>query len=137
MAAVFAAWRAKSSGFAARTFSLIHGGVNIVINTEQQGFAHSSYLVHGASAYAVGLKVPDASAAIERSRALGAEIFLPEANEGEGAMAAIRGIGGGLIYFLDEADDVWSREFVWSGATPQGASPLLAIDHGGLALVWR
>lgn len=106
-----------------------HGGVNIVINTEQQGFAHSSYLVHGASAYAVGLKVPDASAAIERSRALGAEIFLPEANEGEGAMAAIRGIGGGLIYFLDEADDVWSREFVWSGATPQGASPLLAIDH--------
>lgn len=106
-----------------------HGGVNIVINTEQQGFSRSSYLVHGASAYAVGLKVPDASAAIERSRALGAEIFLPEANEGEGAMAAIRGIGGGLIYFLDEADDVWSREFVWSGATPQGASPLLAIDH--------
>lgn len=106
-----------------------HGGVNIVINTEQQGFSRSSYLVHGASAYAVGLKVPDASAAIERSRALGAEIFLPEANEGEGAMAAIRGIGGGLIYFLDEADDVWSREFVRSGATPQGASPLLAIDH--------
>ncbi len=106
-----------------------HGGVNIVINTEQQGFSRSSYLVHGASAYAVGLKVPDASAAIERSRALGAEIFLLEANEGEGAMAAIRGIGGGLIYFLGEADDVWSREFVRSGATPQGASPLLAIDH--------
>ncbi|WP_324764509.1 bifunctional sugar phosphate isomerase/epimerase/4-hydroxyphenylpyruvate dioxygenase family protein (plasmid) [Sinorhizobium meliloti] len=105
------------------------GGVNIVINTEQHGFAHSSYLVHGASAYAIGLKVPDAAAAVERSGALGAEIFRPEANEGEGAMAAIRGIGGGLIYFLNEADDVWSREFVRSGKAPQGSSPLVAIDH--------
>ncbi|MDX0520232.1 TIM barrel protein [Sinorhizobium medicae] len=106
-----------------------HRGINVVINTEQKGFAHSSYLVHGASAYAIGLKVPDASAAVERARALGAEIFLPESGEGEGAMAAIRGMGGGLIYFVDEIDDVWSREFVAPGDDRQPAATLVAIDH--------
>jgi 4-hydroxyphenylpyruvate dioxygenase len=48
------------------------GGINIVINTEKDGLAHSSYVVHGTSAYAMGLKVEDAAATVERARALGA-----------------------------------------------------------------
>src|SRR5690606_33739187 len=51
------------------------GGINIVVNTEKKGFAHSSYAVHGANAYAIGLRVDDAAAAVERARALGAEVF--------------------------------------------------------------
>ncbi len=52
------------------------GGINLVINTEREGFAHSSYAVHGTSAYALGLKVADAHAATAaRARALGAEPF--------------------------------------------------------------
>src|SRR5690554_2897199 len=49
------------------------GGINIVVNTEKEGFAHSSYVVHGASAYAIGLRVGDAAATVTRARALGAE----------------------------------------------------------------
>jgi 4-hydroxyphenylpyruvate dioxygenase len=32
------------------------GGINIVVNTEKEGLAHSSYVVHGTSAYAIGLR---------------------------------------------------------------------------------
>ena len=51
------------------------GGVNMVVNTEREGFAHSSYPVHGATAYAFGLEVNDAAATVERARILGAETF--------------------------------------------------------------
>ncbi|TIX77218.1 MAG: sugar phosphate isomerase/epimerase and 4-hydroxyphenylpyruvate domain-containing protein, partial [Mesorhizobium sp.] len=46
------------------------GEINIVINTERQGFAHSSFVVHGTSAYAMGLKVEDAAATVARAEAL-------------------------------------------------------------------
>src|SRR3546814_4712868 len=34
-------------------------GINNVINTDREGFAHASYLVHGAHAYAIGSRVED------------------------------------------------------------------------------
>ena len=48
-------------------------GINLVINTGHEGFAHSSYVVHGTTAYAIGLRVADAAATVARARALGAE----------------------------------------------------------------
>jgi 4-hydroxyphenylpyruvate dioxygenase len=60
-------------------------GPNIVINTEQEGFAHSSYLVHGTNAYALGIRVEDAQATVARARALGAEPF--EQGHGPGELA--------------------------------------------------
>jgi 4-hydroxyphenylpyruvate dioxygenase len=70
------------------------GGINIVINTEKEGLAHSSYIAHGTSAYAIGLRVEDASATVIRARALGAERFEQRPGPGELAIPAIRGIGG-------------------------------------------
>ena len=67
------------------------GGINIVVNTEKEGLAHSSYLVHGTSAYAIGLKVEDAAATVARARALGAEPFEQRHGPGELAIPAIRG----------------------------------------------
>ena len=77
------------------------GGINIVVNTEKEGLAHSSYLVHGTSAYAFGLRVEDAAATVARARALGAEPFEQRHGPGELAIPAIRGVGGGVIYFID------------------------------------
>ena len=51
------------------------GDINIVVNMEREGFAHSSFIVHGTSVYAIGLMVEDAGATVERARALGAEPF--------------------------------------------------------------
>jgi 4-hydroxyphenylpyruvate dioxygenase len=107
------------------------GGINIVVNTDKGGFAHSSYLVHGVSAYAIGLKVEDAAATVARARALGAEIFEQRPGPGELAIPAIRGVGGGVIYFLDERSElarVWDVEFDATGDDRRGAG-LTRIDH--------
>jgi 4-hydroxyphenylpyruvate dioxygenase len=108
------------------------GAINIVINTEKEGFAHSSYLVHGTSAYAFGLKVEDAAATVARARALGAEIFEQRHGPDELAIPAIRGVGGGVIYFIDtrgELARVWEIEFEPAGDTQGGDAGLTAIDH--------
>ncbi|RWO11075.1 MAG: 3-keto-5-aminohexanoate cleavage protein [Mesorhizobium sp.] len=111
------------------------GEINIVINTERQGFAHSSFVVHGTSAYAMGLKVEDAAATVERAEALGAEMFHQRVGPGELSIPAIRGVGGGLIYFLDARTDlakVWDMEFtpVTPASSGNGVG-LTRIDHVG------
>ncbi|MCA1493984.1 sugar phosphate isomerase/epimerase and 4-hydroxyphenylpyruvate domain-containing protein [Ensifer sp. NBAIM29] len=109
------------------------GGINIVVNAEQEGFAHSAYLVHGTCAYAMGLKVDNAAAAVERAKALGAEPFEQRRSSADVAMPAIRGVGGGLIYFVDDIGEtarIWEAEF---DALPEADCPagagLVAIDH--------
>ncbi|AUX79191.1 bifunctional sugar phosphate isomerase/epimerase/4-hydroxyphenylpyruvate dioxygenase family protein [Sinorhizobium fredii] len=109
------------------------GAVNLVINTEREGFANASYLVHGTSAYAFGLSVDDAAATAERARALGAEPFEQAVGPGELKVPAIRGVGGGLIYFLDDKSElakIWEIEFepVTDGA-PAAPAGLTVIDH--------
>ena len=91
------------------------GQINIVVNTERQGMAHSSFVARGASAYAIGLQVDDAKATLERAVALGATPFDQEPNPGDIRMPAIRGIGGSVIYFVDRSADLvrlWEHEFV-------------------------
>jgi 4-hydroxyphenylpyruvate dioxygenase len=108
------------------------GGINIVINTEKEGLAHSSYLMHGTSAYAIGLKVGDAAATVARARALGAEPFEQPHGPGELAIPAIRGVGGGVIYFLDDKSDlgrVWEIEFDPVEGTQAAGAGLRSIDH--------
>ncbi|WP_276199250.1 bifunctional sugar phosphate isomerase/epimerase/4-hydroxyphenylpyruvate dioxygenase family protein [Chelatococcus sp. XZ-Ab1] len=107
-------------------------GINIVINTEHEGFAHSSYLVHGTNAYAFGIKVGDADATVARARALGAEPFEQKHGPGELAIPAIRGVGGGVIYFIDDrTNHVWDIEFEPLPQAPQTgqAVGLVGIDH--------
>ncbi|BCH28502.1 4-hydroxyphenylpyruvate dioxygenase [Mesorhizobium sp. L-8-10] len=111
------------------------GDINLVVNTEGEGFAHSSYLVHGTSVYAIGLRVEDAAATVQRARALGAEPFEQAAGPGELTIPAIRGVGGGVVYFVDgksELAKVWDVEFTPT-ADPQSSHEvgLSRIDHVG------
>ncbi len=109
------------------------GGVNLVINTEREGFAHSSYIVHGTSVCDIGLKVEDAAATVERARALGAEPFGQPVGPGELTIPAIRGVGGGVMHFIDDKSElarVWEIEFrpVTDAEKPCDCG-LTAIDH--------
>ena len=105
-------------------------GINLVINTEKEGFAHSAYLVHGASAYAIGLRVEDAGATVARAKALGAETFEQRRGPGELAIPALRGVGGGVIYFVDAGiAHVWDVEFEPLDAQEGADAGLTAIDH--------
>ncbi|APG93742.1 bifunctional sugar phosphate isomerase/epimerase/4-hydroxyphenylpyruvate dioxygenase family protein [Sinorhizobium americanum] len=109
------------------------GAVNLVINTEREGFASASYLVHGTSAYAFGLLVDDAAATADRARALGAEPFEQAVGPGELKVPAIRGVGGGLIYFLDDKSElakIWEIEFEpVTDDAPAAPAGLTVIDH--------
>jgi 4-hydroxyphenylpyruvate dioxygenase len=109
------------------------GDINLVINTDPRGFASASYTVHGTSAYAMGLMVDDAAATTERALALGAERFEQAIDPGEIEMPAVRGVGGGVLYFLDKKSAlgrIWDVEFdpVDGEADPQPAG-LTSIDH--------
>jgi 4-hydroxyphenylpyruvate dioxygenase len=109
------------------------GGINIIVNTEREGLAHAAYLTHGTSAYAMGLLVGDAQATVARAKALGAQPFSQRVGPGELSIPAIRGVGGGVIYFLDDHSDlakVWDIEFepVAAMSVPKGAG-LTRIDH--------
>ncbi|MDK4715738.1 sugar phosphate isomerase/epimerase and 4-hydroxyphenylpyruvate domain-containing protein [Rhizobium sp. CNPSo 4039] len=90
------------------------GDINLVVNTDPDGFAGASYALHGQSAYAMGLWVDDAEAAVARAVALGAERFEQPLNPGEIEMPSVRGVGGGILYFLDRRNAlgrIWEIEF--------------------------
>ena len=106
--------------------------IRLVVNTEPQGLARSNYVTHGTSAYAFGIRVPDAAAAVARAQALGAQTFEQAVVSGETMMPSIRGIGGGLIYFLDgssELGGIWDREFAAMPAAATTDCGLTHIDH--------
>ncbi len=107
--------------------------INIIINTEREGFAHSSYVVHGTNVCDIGLRVDDAEATVERARMLGADLFDQPVGPGELKIPAIRGVGGSVMHFIDGTSDlsrVWDIEF--SATTDDTAAidaGLTRIDH--------
>jgi 4-hydroxyphenylpyruvate dioxygenase len=108
------------------------GGIKLVVNTEQKGLAHSSVVAHGTSAYAIGLKVADAAATLERARILGAERFDQKPGPSETELPAIRGVGGGLLYFLDDRPEharIWENEFDLEPAANGTGTGLELVDH--------
>ncbi|MEO0382547.1 MAG: TIM barrel protein [Pseudomonadota bacterium] len=90
------------------------GNINLVINTEQEGLAHSAYVMHGTCVCDMGLLVSDAGATMERARALGAHVFSQRRGVGELDIPAVRDVGGSVLHFLDtksELAEVWDKEF--------------------------
>ncbi|MFC5757358.1 bifunctional sugar phosphate isomerase/epimerase/4-hydroxyphenylpyruvate dioxygenase family protein [Rhizobium sp. GCM10022189] len=78
------------------------GAIRILVNVDPAGFANAAYAVHGTFAYAMALVVDDAAEAYARALALDAEAFAQPVAAGELQLPAIRGVGGGLIYLIDE-----------------------------------
>lgn len=107
------------------------GGVNLIINTDPDGFAHAHHVVHGPSVVALGLWVGDAEQQLQRAEMLLAEMFRQPVGPGELQIPAVRGLGGSLIYFLDHSETlgrVWEVEFDPLEAESAGAG-LASIDH--------
>jgi 4-hydroxyphenylpyruvate dioxygenase len=107
------------------------GDINLVVNREKEGFAHSFNLVHGSAVCALGLAVENAARTFERATLLLDQPFHQAVGPGELDIPSVRGVGGSLIYFLDKASDlgrVWDIEFVTTGdAGPE--TGLTRVDH--------
>jgi 4-hydroxyphenylpyruvate dioxygenase len=109
------------------------GAINVVVNTEKEGFAHSYNITHGTSVCAIGLRVEDAAATLDRAQKLLDQPFRQAVGPGELEIPAVRGLGGSLIYFIDPKSDlgkVWDIEFEPTGedAAKAGAG-LTLVDH--------
>ncbi len=107
------------------------GDINLVVNSEPEGLAHSFDIVHGGSVCAVGLAVNDQQSAMARAEALEVEGFSQQVAPEEWQIPSVRGVGGSLIYFVDAAssETMWAEEFplVVDGANPRG--DLRTVDH--------
>jgi 4-hydroxyphenylpyruvate dioxygenase len=107
-------------------------GINLVVNQEKEGFAHSFNITHGTAVCAIGLKVEDAAAAFDRATLLLDQPFRQAIGPGELEIPAVRGVGGSLVYFLDansELGRVWEIEFDDTGESEPQEAGLIAVDH--------
>ena len=109
------------------------GAINIAVNTEKEGFAHAYNIMHGTAVAAIGLRVDDAAATLERARMLLDQPFRQAVGAGELDIPAVRGLGGSLVYFLDGRSDlgrVWDIEFKATDASAQtSGAGLVGVDH--------
>jgi 4-hydroxyphenylpyruvate dioxygenase len=89
------------------------GDINIVVNCEPEGFAHSYGTLHGASVCAIGLRVEDPDAALRRAHRLQVQSFSQPVGPGEYEIPALRAVGGSLLYLMPEKESpsIWRDEF--------------------------
>lgn len=107
------------------------GNIRIVVNSDKEGFAHSYQITHGTSVCAIALRVPDANGTIARASALLDVPHKGAIGPGEADIPAVRGLGGSLVYFVDEASSLgrWSEvDFAPVPGIGTDAG-LLAVDH--------
>jgi 4-hydroxyphenylpyruvate dioxygenase len=76
--------------------------------------------------------VNDAQAVMDRAAALGIRAYKPEGRPGRMAMPALRGVGGSLVYLVEDAgaEALWAREFESADVSAaQGDTAVRGIDH--------
>jgi 4-hydroxyphenylpyruvate dioxygenase len=109
------------------------GDINIVMNCEPEGLAHSFDAVHGASVCALGLRVVDVPAALARAEQLAIPRFSQAVGADELQIPSVKGVGGSLIYFIEDGAeaDVWRHEFTHAAAADRPTRSLLLerTDH--------
>jgi 4-hydroxyphenylpyruvate dioxygenase len=104
------------------------GDIELVINCEPDGFAHSHYVTHGPGVCAIAIDVDDAGKTMARAEALKARTFYQPVGPGELEIPAIRGVGGSLLYFLQGTGANWETDFE-ALRSDAATDRLKAVDH--------
>jgi 4-hydroxyphenylpyruvate dioxygenase len=110
----------------------VQGDINLVVNQDKEGFAHSHYITHGPSVCAIALKVESAAATLDRAEKLHDTPFRQKVGPGELEIPAVRGVGGSLLYFLDPVSALaknWDVDFDTTGGDKQPGAGLTSVDH--------
>ncbi|WP_416358123.1 bifunctional sugar phosphate isomerase/epimerase/4-hydroxyphenylpyruvate dioxygenase family protein [Aureimonas phyllosphaerae] len=111
----------------------VQGDLRVAVNTDTEGFAHSSYIVHGTNVAALGLRMEDADAALRRAEGLIATTFRQPVGPGELELPALRGLGGSLLYLVPQGDALgrqWEVDFdLEPGWDAHPGAGLEMIDH--------
>ncbi|CAJ0774347.1 bifunctional sugar phosphate isomerase/epimerase/4-hydroxyphenylpyruvate dioxygenase family protein [Ralstonia holmesii] len=113
------------------------GGVNVILNMEQDSAASEHFQLHGPSVCAIGLKVDDAERAMARARELCAQEWRGPVGPTERSIPALRAPDGTLLYLIDDrhADrSIYESDFVLHPGMQDGAAGWASIDHVAQAL---
>ncbi len=105
------------------------GDITYVLNAEPDSFGARFVDAHGPCAPSMGWRIVDAQAAFERALSLGAEAY--EGDDKVLDVPAIYGIGGSLIYFVDQYYDTspYNAEYEWlEQSKPRGVG-FFYLDH--------
>ena len=108
------------------------GAINLVINSDTEGFAHSYQITHGPSVCAICLKVDSAAATLDRAEKLRDVPFRQPVGPGELEVPAVRGLGGSLLYFVDPTSElgrIWDVDFHPAAGEQSGGAGLTTVDH--------
>ena len=108
------------------------GQINLIINQDKEGFAHAHFVTHGPSVCAIGLKVADAAATLDRAEKLHDTPFRSKVGPGELEIPCVRGLGGSLLYFLDPGSQlgkVWDIDFDPIAPAAGDGVGLTVVDH--------
>lgn len=104
------------------------GGVNFLLNKEHSGQAQAFQKIHKSGASAMGFRVKDAHYAYKEALKRGGEDAGNHGGSLGAAASAIKGIGGSLIYFIDN-DDIFSEDFTpYEGVDQNPAGLALPIS---------
>jgi 4-hydroxyphenylpyruvate dioxygenase len=104
------------------------GEINLIVNREREGFAHSFSLLHGPSVCAIALRVDSIDEALERAGALECQSYVGKIGPGEATVPAVAGVEGSLIYFIGPGDLEWRDDFA-ADEHPSPVGRLLKVDH--------
>jgi 4-hydroxyphenylpyruvate dioxygenase len=104
------------------------GEINLVVNHEREGFAHSFSLLHGPSVCALALRVDSIDKALERASALECQSYVGKIGPGEATVPAVAGVEGSLIYFIGAEDRGWRDDFA-TEPNKAGGGRLRKVDH--------
>ncbi|MEM9969431.1 MAG: 4-hydroxyphenylpyruvate dioxygenase [Pseudomonadota bacterium] len=105
------------------------GDITYVLNAEPNSFGARFVQEHGPCAPSMGWRIVDAQAAFKRALSLGAKPY--EGTDKVLDVPAIYGIGGSLIYFVDQYYDTspYNEEYEWlEQSKPRGVG-FFYLDH--------
>jgi 4-hydroxyphenylpyruvate dioxygenase len=103
-----------------------------VVNADKDGFAHSFNITHGTAICALALRVDDAPGTVDRAGTLLDQPFQQPVGPGEMNIPAVRGLGGSLLYFVDQKsglDQLWEVDFEPVAADDYVGAGLKSVDH--------
>ena len=105
------------------------GDITYILNAEKGGFADRFIDLHGPCAPSMGWRVVDAQHAFDHAIQMGAEPY--EGDDKTMDVPAIKGIGGSLIYFIDQYYDTspYNEEFEWLAQSKPRGVGFYYLDH--------
>ncbi len=104
------------------------GAIHLIVNRDQEGFAHAFSLMHGPSLCALALRVNSVDKALERAAALECQSYVGRIGPGEATLSAAPGVEGSLLYFIGRDGPRWLDDFE-PAEEPPTDGPLRAVDH--------